>query len=101
MQVDGNVVAEFNEKPTQVNGWVSGGYFVFERAFLDDYLNDDEGLFLESEPLQKLARNQELTVNKHEGFWAAMDTYKDYEWLNSHWDTGDAPWKVWGDGTRW
>ena len=43
MHVDGNVVAEFNEKPTQVSGWVSGGYFVFERSFLDDYLDDERG----------------------------------------------------------
>jgi glucose-1-phosphate cytidylyltransferase len=100
MQVAGNVVSEFNEKPTHVDGWVSGGYFMFERSFLDDYLDDDEDLFLEASPLQKLARNQQLTVNKHEGFWAAMDTYKDYEWLNKHWATGEAPWKLWEDGSR-
>jgi glucose-1-phosphate cytidylyltransferase len=100
MQVDGDLVAEFNEKPTHVNGWVSGGYFVFERSFLDDYLDDDDDLFLEAAPLQKLARDGQLTVNMHEGFWAAMDTYKDYEWLNRHWATGEAPWKLWTDGAR-
>ena len=100
MHVDGNVVEEFNEKPTQVTGWVSGGYFVFEKSFLDDYLDDEEDLFLEAEPLQRLARDKQLTVNKHEGFWAAMDTYKDYQALNSLWAKGDAPWKVWEDRTR-
>lgn len=95
MNVDGDVVAEFNEKPTQVTGWVSGGYFVFDRSFLDDYLDDSEGLFLEAEPLQRLARDQQLTVNRHEGFWAAMDTYKDYQALNELWAAGDAPWKLW------
>jgi glucose-1-phosphate cytidylyltransferase len=97
MHVDGNVVAEFNEKPTQVTGWVSGGYFVFEKSFLDDYLDDEEDLFLEAEPLQRLARDKQLTVNKHEGFWAAMDTYKDYQSLNALWAKGDAPWKLWND----
>ena len=102
MRVDGDVVAEFNEKPTQVTGWVSGGYFVFDRSFLDDYLDDAEDLFLEAEPLQKLARDQQLTVNRHEGFWAAMDTYKDYQVLNEQWARGDAPWKLWKDTDgRW
>lgn len=100
MQVEGSLVAEFNEKPTQVTGWVSGGYFVFERSFLDDYLDDSEDLFLEAEPLQRLARDRQLTVNKHEGFWAAMDTYKDYQALNALWATGDAPWKVWEEERR-
>ena len=100
MHVDGNVVAEFNEKPTQVTGWVSGGYFVFEKSFLDDYLDDEEDLFLEAEPLQRLARDKQLTVNKHEGFWAAMDTYKDYQALNALWAAGDAPWKLWNDDKR-
>jgi len=97
MRVDGDVVEEFNEKPTQVTGWVSGGYFVFKRTFLDDYLSDDEDLFFELEPLQKLARDQQLTVNKHTDFWAAMDTYKDYQALNEIWASGKAPWKVWDD----
>lgn len=97
MQVDGDAVAEFNEKPTQVTGWVSGGYFVFDRSFLDDYLDDSEDLFLEAEPLQRLARDQQLTVHRHEDFWAAMDTYKDYQSLNEQWASGEAPWKLWKD----
>jgi glucose-1-phosphate cytidylyltransferase len=102
MQVDDNVVVEFNEKPTRVTGWVSGGYFVFEKSFLDDYLDDKEDLFLEAEPLQRLARDKQLTVNKHEGFWAAMDTYKDYQALNGLWADGSAPWKLWeGERGAW
>ena len=100
MRVDGDYVAEFNEKPTQVTGWVSGGYFAFKRSFLDDYLDDEEDLFLEAEPLQRLARDKQLTVNKHEGFWAAMDTFKDYEALNKLWAKGDAPWRLWKDTDR-
>lgn len=101
MQVSGDLVAEFNEKPTQVTGWVSGGYFAFQRSFLDDYLDDDAGLFLEAEPLQRLARDGQLSVNRHEGFWAAMDTYKDYQLLSELWAEGRAPWKVWNDEKRW
>ncbi len=97
MQVEGNRVDEFNEKPTQVTGFVSGGYFVFERSFLDDYLDDSHDLFLEHEPLQKLARDDQLTVNPHEGFWAAMETYKDYRFLNELYASGKAPWKLWAD----
>ena len=102
MQVSGDQVSEFNEKPTQVQGFVSGGYFMFERSFLDDYLDDREDLFLEHEPLGRLARDGQLTVNRHEGFWAAMDTYKDYQQLNDRWATGNAPWRIWADqGARW
>jgi len=101
MHVAGNRVVEFNEKPTQVTGWVSGGYFVFERSFLDDYLDDSEDLFLELEPLGRLARDGQLTVNEHEGFWAAMDTYKDYKALNERWARGDAPWRTWEEPERW
>lgn len=101
MQVDDGVVAEFNEKPTQVTGFVSGGYFVFKREFLDDYLDDTEDLFLEAEPLQKLARDQQLAVNKHTGFWAAVDTYKDYQYVTELWSSGEAPWVVWEDEPRW
>jgi glucose-1-phosphate cytidylyltransferase len=95
MQVDGDFVAEFNEKPTQVTGFVSGGFFMFRREFLDDYLDDDPMLWLEQEPLQRLARDQQLTVHPHEDFWSAMDTFKDYQFLNSLWASGEAPWKVW------
>jgi glucose-1-phosphate cytidylyltransferase len=95
MQVVGNEVVEFNEKPTQVSGFVSGGFFMFKREFLDDYLDDDPMLWLEREPLQRLARDNQLTVHPHEEFWCAMDTYKDYQYLNGRWADGDAPWKVW------
>lgn len=88
-------VVEFNEKPTQVSGFVSGGFFMFRREFLDVYLDDDPNLWLEREPLQRLARDGQLGVHRHEDFWCAMDTYKDYQYLNGLWSAGDAPWKVW------
>lgn len=94
---DGEHVAEFNEKPTLADGWVSGGFFVFERSFADDYLDDDPDLFLEHRPLQRLAADGQLTVHRHEGFWMGMDTFRDWTELNSRWDRGDAPWKTWED----
>lgn len=96
MHVSGESVTEFNEKPTLATGWVNGGFFLFERAFLDDYLVDDPDEMLEHRPLQKLARDGELGVFEHTGFWMGMDTFRDWTELNRRWDTGDAPWKVWG-----
>ena len=97
MHVDGerNQVVEFNEKPTSATGWVSGGFFLFQRSFVADYLSEDPGLLLESEPLQRIARDGQLTVFPHEGFWAGMDTYRDWTDLNKLWDSGEAAWKVW------
>lgn len=94
MRVEEEKVVEFNEKPTNVEGFVSGGFFFFSRRFLD-YVSDDAGLFLEKEPLRRLAADGELRVFPHEGFWMGMDTFRDYTELNELWATGEAPWKVW------
>ena len=95
MHIDGNDVSEFNEKPTLATGWVSGGFFAFNRLMADKYLDDDPTLMLEKAPLQKLAADGELGVFRHEGFWMGMDTFRDWTELNSIWDSGNAPWKVW------
>jgi glucose-1-phosphate cytidylyltransferase len=97
MHVTGEVVTEFNEKPTLATGWVNGGFFLFEREFADHYLGDDPDEMLEHRPLQKLARDTELGVFEHNGFWMGMDTFRDWTELNRRWDAGDAPWRVWGD----
>ncbi len=94
--VDGQV-AEFNEKPTLAAGWVSGGFFCFDRIFVEKYLDDDPSLLLEHRPLQQLASDGELTMFPHEGFWMGMDTFRDWTELNSMWDAGQASWKVWED----
>ncbi len=88
-------VTEFNEKPTVATGWVSGGFFLFNRSFVVDYLSDRPELLLESEPLQQIARDRQLTLFPHEGFWAGMDTFRDWMDLNRMWDRGEAPWKIW------
>lgn len=93
MTVDGTRVVEFNEKPTS-EGFVSGGFFVFEREFLS-YLTDDPNLFFEHAPLQNLARDGELAVYAHEDFWMGMDTHRDLTELNQLWAAGSPPWRVW------
>jgi glucose-1-phosphate cytidylyltransferase len=98
MHVDGNVVVEFNEKPTLATGWVNGGFFMFERSFIDKYLaHVDDSVMLEQTPLQQIARDGQLAMNGHEGFWMGMDTYRDWTELNKLWDQGEASWKIWND----
>jgi glucose-1-phosphate cytidylyltransferase len=92
----GNLVEEFNEKPTTPKDYVSGGFFVFQREFLE-YFGDEPELLLESEPLRNLSRDKELMLFPHTGFWMGMDTYREFDSLNKLWATGEAPWKVWSD----
>jgi glucose-1-phosphate cytidylyltransferase len=94
MRPEGHVVQEFNEKPTHTGSFVSGGFFVFEPEVFD-YLDDDPAHMLESAPLQKLAREGELALFPHEGFWMGMDTYRDWTELNERWNSGEVPWRVW------
>jgi glucose-1-phosphate cytidylyltransferase len=86
---------EFNEKPQVTEGVINGGFFVFQREFLERYLTDDSDLMLEGEPLQRLARDGELMVYLHEGFWQPMDTYRELTVLDQLWRSGAAPWKLW------
>ena len=88
---DGTVEG-FTEKP-QVDGWASAGFLVFERK-LFDYLDGDD-CFLEREPLERLAATGELMAYRHDGFFFAMDTYREYLHLNDLWASGKAPWRVW------
>lgn len=95
MHVQDTRVVEFNEKPTLAAGWVSGGFFVFDRVVIDKYLDDDQSMMLEHRPLQTLAADGELGIFQHEGFWMGMDTFRDWTELNSLWDSGNAAWKIW------
>lgn len=87
-------VTDFAEKP-QTDGWMSAGFFIFNKRIFD-YLENDETI-LEREPLERLAAAGELMAYRHEGFFFAMDTYREYLYLNDLWNTGKAPWKVWND----
>lgn len=95
MSFDGDRVAEFKEKPQTGEGWINGGFFVFEPAVFD-YLHGDNTV-LEGPPLENLARDGELMAYKHEGFWQCMDTVRDRDVLEKFWQSGSAPWKVWKD----
>ncbi len=85
-------VKNFIEKPKS-DAWASAGFFVFENKIFD-YLDGDETV-LEREPLERLAREGELMAYNHEGFFYAMDTYREYQVLNDLWKSGQAPWKMW------
>jgi glucose-1-phosphate cytidylyltransferase len=93
LKLDHDRVADFAEKPDFGDNWINGGYFFFKREFLR-YLSVSEGCMLEREPLIRLARDRELSVFRHRGFWHPMDTQRDREHLNALWDSGAAPWKV-------
>lgn len=84
-------VNRFSEKPKS-DGWMSAGFFVLNRKVFD-YLGDDNCVF-EGEPLTRLASDGQLMAYRHDGFFYAMDTYREYEYLNSVWAKGQAPWKV-------
>ena len=90
IEEDGSI-QEFREKPIS-DGWINAGFFVFEPEIFD-YLSED--CILEREPLAKLAEDSQLMAYKHKGFWQPMDTYRESVLLNSLWDEGKAPWKIW------
>jgi glucose-1-phosphate cytidylyltransferase len=89
---DAGAVKQFMEKPRS-EGWISSGFFVFEPGILD-YLSGDNCV-LEREPLENLAADGQLKAYRHHGFFYAMDTYREYQYLNELWSSGRAPWKVW------
>lgn len=93
LKVDGTTVEEFSEKPEFLDNWINGGYFFFHRDFLP-YLSPEESCVLERDPLIRLARDGQLSMFKHRGFWACMDTQRDLEYLNKLWATGQAAWAV-------
>lgn len=88
-----NLVNQFIEKPQIGEGWINGGFLVFEPAVLD-YLEGDQAS-LEREGLERLAEEGELLAYRHEGFWQCMDTLRDVRILESLWQSGQAAWKVW------
>lgn len=85
-------VVQFEEKP-RTSARASAGFFVLDRRVLD-YIEDDNCIF-EKEPLERLANEGQLMAYQHGGFFYAMDTYREYEYLNQLWSANQAPWKVW------
>lgn len=90
LELDGDRVATFVEKPQSSEGWINGGFFVFEPAIFDRI--DGDATLLEHEPLAGLAQDGQLTVYRHDEFWQPMDTVRDKKLLEDLWATGSAPW---------
>ena len=92
LEIEDNQVRAFAEKSQVGEGWINGGYFVFEPGVFD-YL-DGDSCVLERDPLERLARDGQLMAFQHAGFWHPMDTLRDKELLERLWASGSAPWKV-------
>jgi len=93
LDIDDNLIRQFQEKPKGDGGWVNGGFFILEPKVLD-YIAGDQ-ITWEQEPLEHLAHENQLVAYKHDGFWKAMDTLRDKMNLEELWQTNKAPWKVW------
>jgi glucose-1-phosphate cytidylyltransferase len=91
--LDNDEVLTFSEKPQAGEGWINGGFFVFEPDVFSYLCGDDT--ILEREPLEHLAANRELKAYRHEGFWQPMDTLREKQLLETLWAGGRAPWKKW------
>jgi len=93
LEMEGQRVVRFTEKPQVGEGWINGGFFVLEPAVLD-YIDGDATHF-EREPLERLAREGQLMAYPHDSFWQCMDTLRDKRMLDGLWEQGQAPWKSW------
>lgn len=91
LRIEKNRVTHFEEKPQAGEGWINGGFFVFEPEVLD-FIFDDTTI-LEKVPLEQLAQKGELMAYEHPGYWQSMDTLRDKQALEELWHSGKAPWK--------
>ena len=91
--IDDNMVVEFTEKPQIGEGWINGGFMVFEPAVFQ-YIDGDD-VSLEAVVLERLANDGQLAAYEHNGFWQCVDTLRDLRLLNSLWNSGSGPWKIW------
>ena len=93
LELNENKVLSFTEKPPGDGYWINGGYFILEPGVFD-YLENDSTVW-EKEPIENLAKNNQLSVYRHSGFWQPLDTLRDKNKLEELWSTGKAPWKLW------
>ncbi len=93
VDLEGDTVRRFIEKPLGHEGYINGGFFVLEPSVLDRI--DDDMIAFEHEPLEGLARDRQLAAYRHAGFWQAMDTLRDKNYLEDLWRSGRAPWRLW------
>ncbi|EQA36346.1 glucose-1-phosphate cytidylyltransferase [Leptospira inadai serovar Lyme str. 10] len=90
MGIEAGAVKEFKEKPQTGEGWINGGFFVFENRIFD-YLKDDTTV-LEQSPLENLAKDNQLMAFEHSGYWQCMDTIRDRDTLQQLFQSGTAAW---------
>ncbi|UXM85427.1 glucose-1-phosphate cytidylyltransferase [Methanococcus aeolicus] len=95
LRLEHNKVTSFAEKMDNKDSWINGGFFVLEPEVIN-YIKDDTTIW-EREPLEKLSKDDELMAYFHDGFWKPMDKLKDKMDLEEMWNSGNAPWKVWGE----
>ncbi|MGE0600056.1 MAG: glucose-1-phosphate cytidylyltransferase [Dehalococcoidia bacterium] len=93
LSMDGDRVVSFTEKPQIGEGWINGAFFVLEPE-IAEYIEGDETQW-EREPMEQLAADGQLMAYRHESFWQCMDTLREKHILESMWQSGAAPWKVW------
>ncbi|MDD5329850.1 MAG: glucose-1-phosphate cytidylyltransferase [Sulfuricella sp.] len=93
LDLQGDRVASFEEKPHGDGAWINGGFFVLSPRVID--LIDGDSTIWERGPMEKLARDGQLSAYLHSGFWQPMDTLRDKNHLEALWQTGKAPWKAW------
>ena len=93
VNLEGDRITQFTEKPQTGEGWINGGFFVLNRRVLD-YVEGDDTIW-ERDPLEQLAQDGELMAYRHEDFWQPMDTLREKHLLERLWSSGEAPWKIW------
>ena len=93
MKLKGDLVSSFQEKPKGDDHWVNGGFMVCQPSIFNRLQNDET--ILEHDPLSGLANDGQLSVYKHKGFWYAMDTLRDRNYLEQLWSKNEAPWRIW------
>jgi glucose-1-phosphate cytidylyltransferase len=93
LELNGSSVTGFIEKPRGDGAWINGGFFVLSPRCLEFIAGDDTPW--EAEPLAQITAKGELQVYRHSGFWHALDTLRDRNYLEALWESGSAPWKIW------
>jgi len=98
LEMQGDQIVEFSEKPQTKEGWINGAFFVLEPGIFD-YIDADDTHW-EKEPLERLARDGQLMAYRHENFWQCMDTLREKRYLENLWDSEKAPWRVWEEASK-
>jgi glucose-1-phosphate cytidylyltransferase len=93
LELKGDVVEEFSEKPQTGEGWINGAFFVLEPAIFD-YIEGNDTQW-EKEPLENLSKDGQLMAYRHTSYWQCMDTLREKYILQTYWESGKAPWKIW------